>query len=163
LARPGPVDPGPATRRSPTSSPPRSGSRRGPRFPLSGRGDRVIGKPFHGVHCPHKRDCVCEFSHPATLTCFPFLCPLFKIRGFPKPVSPYPLPLDYITLWCCGAVLPCSTQRNFIEHHYPNISCVVLLLGPIHTRYKTWKPTVTVTTPLRALLSDMLNDLNHVN
>ena len=47
LARPGPVNPGPATRRSPTSSPPGSGSRRGPRFPLSGRGDTVRMEPFH--------------------------------------------------------------------------------------------------------------------
>ena len=54
LARPGPVDPGPATRRSPTSSPPGSGSRRGPRFPLSGRGDIVCMEPFH----------MCCFSFP---------------------------------------------------------------------------------------------------
>ncbi|KAJ8247974.1 hypothetical protein COCON_G00234050 [Conger conger] len=48
-ARPGPMGQGPATRRSPTSSPPGSGSSRGPWFPFSGRGNWVIVWPYHGV------------------------------------------------------------------------------------------------------------------
>jgi len=108
----------PATRRSSSSSPPRSGSRRGPRFPLSGRGDCVLRESLHGVFEPIPDWSLghgggLQTEKPSTSSCICRISPL--LRSALRDTHTHARECTHTLCCCCGVCVWYSSSHNLLE------------------------------------------------